>query len=334
MRRLYRSLRYRPVLGLSLGTTHCRFATSLSAEVVAERTMMWRLRTDKSIYGNGLVFGSARPPCRGWTEREDFCPLAEEEQISPCVLGGILTFFSRFAAYHAICRPVRRLVLTAPPEMMDRIMPLLTEAAAFARIRHWKIVSERDCLARALPLRRDAPTLVVDVGHVATRVYCFGSEGCEPDNARGARCPGWLTMAESITDALYAQHGLIIHGLTVLKAMQEATDKATEYTTYVGRSCATGQPAYVPFRTSATRSLCLPVYKSIKEACETVLSRLSPGIAGGIILTGGAAVAPGLADFLATRCAVPVSLSPDPRSSVVRGLSAMLHDRLALELLR
>ena len=144
MRRWWRSFRYQPVLGLALGASSCRYLTSMNPAVGTEPSIVYRYKNDKRLVAKGQSIGNARPCCRLSGQTESVRPFEDDKEITPRILECFLAHFGRQAAYRDICLFPKRLVLTAAPDLLDRIRPMMADAAAAAGFWTWKVVPEID----------------------------------------------------------------------------------------------------------------------------------------------------------------------------------------------
>ena len=80
----------------------------------------------------------------------------------------------------------------------------------------------------------------------------------------------------------------------------------------------------------------MPIIAQIVDSIAETLEETPPELISdilerGIILTGGGALLPGLDRLIVERTHMPVSLSEDPLTTVVRGCARVLEDRELLE---
>ncbi len=325
MRSWWRSFRYQPVLGLALGASSCRYLTSLNPAVGTEPSIMYRYKDDKRWVAKGQAIGLSRPVCRLTGLTETFPPFEDDQEITPRLLECFLAHFGSQAANREICLFPKHLVLTAAPDLLERIRPMMAEAAAAAGLWTWKIVPEIDCLARSRAIRERAPVVVADIGHMSTRFYSF-EESDDPGTTHGARGPGGLDLMNAVVDAFRERHGLMIGGRTAQDILEQATERPTDRQERRGRSYETGLPAKVSLDASDIREYVLPVCRRIGAACAPVLEMKSCSGRPRLHLTGGGARTTGLSDLLAGQLAVPVSVSDEPAFDVARGLGGCFEE--------
>jgi rod shape-determining protein MreB len=98
----------------------------------------------------------------------------------------------------------------------------------------------------------------------------------------------------------------------------------------VGRSVAEGVPRGGVVTARQVQEAILPVLKVVGDAVQETLQSTPPAridhVADtGIVLTGGSASLDAIDEFLSRHCGVPVRVTDDPASCVVRGLGSYLN---------
>lgn len=165
-------------------------------------------------------------------------------------------------------------------------------------------------------------SLVVSIGAAVT-------EAARVDAGRvsGAR---WTPTAGDAMDAAIVEHVAQAHGIAIGERTAErlkieigsaAGEARGEDLQVTGRCLAGGIP-----RSAVIRS------GEVREALAGPLARIAETIAGAtpgtrIVLTGGSALLPGIADFVRARVCAPVTVASEPRSCVIRGIAARLAER-------
>jgi len=102
-----------------------------------------------------------------------------------------------------------------------------------------------------------------------------------------------------------------------------------------GRDVQTGSPGAVDITAAEIYAITLPVIRRIADEVRTLLSDLSPEVAGdifdrGLILTGGGASLEGLTSYLGRELGLAVRVADDPRFAIVRGLAQLYDEPLLL----
>ncbi|MBI4096580.1 MAG: rod shape-determining protein [Candidatus Levybacteria bacterium] len=98
-----------------------------------------------------------------------------------------------------------------------------------------------------------------------------------------------------------------------------------------GRDIETGLPKSLRLTEVEIREALAPVLSQILEAISDVLQEAPPELTNdilthGILLTGGGSMLPGLDQLIIERTKIPVVLSEDPLTSVVRGTGKVLEN--------
>jgi len=98
-----------------------------------------------------------------------------------------------------------------------------------------------------------------------------------------------------------------------------------------GRDLVTGLPREVIITESDIREALSPSFKHIVESVREVLEQTPPEILSdimqrGIVLVGGGALIPGIAELLHKELNIPIHMADDPLTSVVRGTGIILED--------
>lgn len=104
------------------------------------------------------------------------------------------------------------------------------------------------------------------------------------------------------------------------------------YYRLAGRDLVTGLPASAEISSTELRELLLPIFDEIVALIYSVLAKTPPELAAdivtnGIIIEGGGALIPGVREFFEEMVRVPVTISPNPLTSVVEGSKTLLKNR-------
>ncbi len=136
-----------------------------------------------------------------------------------------------------------------------------------------------------------------------------------------------------------------------LEASEDSAELALRFPTYAvapgepvgetvllkGRDCKTGKPVTVPI---TTRELALSLREPIRtlvDALRDAIGRVPPELAAdiaedGIRLSGGGALMQGLAELLAAKLELPVSVDEHPQDDVALGMGRLAEDEQLLKL--
>jgi len=118
--------------------------------------------------------------------------------------------------------------------------------------------------------------------------------------------------------------------------VQVETEKGERMAIVRGRDIETGLPKSIRITETEVREALASVLTRIIEEIADVLEESPPELTGdilehGILLTGGGAMLPGLDSLIVERIHMPVILSADPLTSVVRGTGRVLEDPQLLQ---
>lgn len=102
-----------------------------------------------------------------------------------------------------------------------------------------------------------------------------------------------------------------------------------------GRDIATGLPKSLKISETEIREAMGPVLSDIIDAIIEVIEETPPELTSdilenGILLTGGGSLLTGMDDLIMDRTKIPVTIVPDPLTTVVRGTAKLLDDESLL----
>ncbi len=203
--------------------------------------------------------------------------------------------------------------------------------------------------------------MVVDIGGGTSEIAVISLGGIVV--GRSLKKAGDL-MDESILHYIRLKHGMLLGAKTAedikikigsaLKTKSKNKDKklkiddgekqieekeAEQVMIVRGRDIETGLPRSIKITESEVREALSPVLSEIVEGVAEVLEETPPEMLPdildqGILLTGGGALLSGLDEMIVERVHIPVVVSSDPLTSVVRGTGKVLEDEKLLEKVR
>jgi rod shape-determining protein MreB and related proteins len=187
--------------------------------------------------------------------------------------------------------------------------------------------------------------MVVDVGGGTTEIAIISLGGIVV--SKSLRVAG-DDMDLAITHYIRLRHGLLIGEKTAeelkikigsaydqplrVKTKEGEKEKAEEKVAIIrGRDIETGLPKSLRITAAEVREALSPVLTQVIEAVASVLEDAPPELTSdilehGILLTGGGSLLAGLDHLIVERTHIPVILSEDPLTSVVRGTGKVLED--------
>ena len=195
--------------------------------------------------------------------------------------------------------------------------------------------------------------MIVDIGGGTTEIAVLSLGGIVV--SKSLRLAG-LDMDKAIIHYVRLKHGLIMGEATAedvkikigsayqrnakvksQKSKEEEKENLREKMEIVrGRDIETGLPKSLRLTEVEVREALAPVLGEIIEEIAGVLREAPPELTNdilthGILLTGGGSMLRGLDQLIIERAHIPVVLSEDPLTSVVRGIGKVLEDDKLLE---
>jgi rod shape-determining protein MreB len=260
---------------------------------------------------------------------------------------------------HEIGNPLPRLL--ARPKVVIGIPSAVTEverravweAALSAGARQAYLIEEpmAAAIGENISVFQSKGVMVVDIGGGTTEIAVISLGGIVV--GRSLKLAG-DDMDQGILHYIRLRHGLLLGEKTVEdiklkigsayhKAKKKPkTDEGVEeergerLMIVRGRDIETGLPRSLRISESEVREALSPILTQIIQAVADVLEETPPELLPdileqGILLTGGGANLAGLDDLLVERVHLPVVISEDPLTSVVRGTGKVLEDEALLE---
>ena len=113
------------------------------------------------------------------------------------------------------------------------------------------------------------------------------------------------------------------------------TGKVERVTVVRGRDVETGLPKSLRLTEAEIREALSPVVSQIVEGISETLEETPPELVGdivehGIVLAGGGSLLRGIDKLIATELKMPVWVTDDPQTAVVRGCGKLLDDPILL----
>lgn len=128
-------------------------------------------------------------------------------------------------------------------------------------------------------------------------------------------------------------------GLDTEEGIEVKTEKGEKMAIVRGRDIETGLPKSLRITETEVREALSPVISKIIQGINDVAQEAPPELLSdileqGILLTGGGSQLSGLDQLLVEKVRIPVLLSDDPMTSVVRGTGKVIEDRDLLKKIR
>lgn len=257
-----------------------------------------------------------------------------------------------------------RVVIGIPSSVTEVERRAVWEAALSAGAREAFLIEEPMAAAIGEKVSVFAPTgvMIVDVGGGTTEIAIISLGGIVV--SKSLKVAG-AEMDKAITHYVRLRHGLIMGEATaedVKIKIGSAFERSSKLKTQIskpkgettlnpelithnprermavvrGRDIETGLPKSLRLTEVEIREALAPVLAEILDGISDVLQEAPPELTNdilthGILLTGGGSMLPGFDQLIVERTKIPVVLSEDPLTSVVRGTGKVLENEELLQ---
>ncbi len=236
-----------------------------------------------------------------------------------------------------------RVVIGIPSSVTEVERRAVWEAALTSGAREAFLIEEPMAAAIGENVSVFAPTgiMIVDIGGGTTEIAIISLGGIVV--SRSLKIAG-QEMDNAILHYVRLRHGLIMGQRTAedvkikigsayepKSKVKSEKSKVDRMAVVRGRDIETGLPKSLRLTEVEIREALAPVLAEIMEAISDVLQEAPPELtndilAHGILLTGGSSLLAGLDQLIVERTKIPVVLSEDPLTSVVRGTGKVLEN--------
>jgi len=241
-----------------------------------------------------------------------------------------------------------KVVIGIPSSVTEVERRAVWEAALSAGAREAFLIEEPMAAAIGEKISVFAPTgvMVVDIGGGTTEIAIISLGGIvvskslriagqEMDNAiiHYVRLRHGLIMGERTAEDVKIKIGNAYQQNSKLKTQNSKVDRMAVVR---GRDIETGLPKSLRLTEVEIREALAPVLAQILEGISDVLQEAPPELTNdilshGILLTGGGSMLAGIDQLIVERTKIPVILSEDPLTSVIRGTGRVLENDQLLQ---
>lgn len=235
--------------------------------------------------------------------------------------------------------PRPKVVIGIPSGVTEVERRAVQEAAIMAGAREAYLIEEpmAAAIGAGLPIQESSGNFICDIGGGTTEIAVLSLGGIVVN--RSIRIAG-DEMDEAIVSFMRLKYSLVIGEPTaemVKIAVGSAypIDKSDLQTVVRGRDIETGLPKSVRVSEGEIREALSPIVHEIIEAISETIEETPPELVGdivenGIVLAGGGALLRGIDKLIATELKMPVWVTDDPQTAVVRGCGKLLDDATLL----
>jgi rod shape-determining protein MreB len=232
-----------------------------------------------------------------------------------------------------------RIIVSVPSGITQVEKRAVKDSAQSAGAREVYLVEEpmAAAIGAGLPIQEPSGNMIVDVGGGTTEVAVISLKGVV--YSKSIRIGG-DEMDEALVHYIKRKYNLLIGERTAEQIKMEIgsafpIDKKEDMEVK-GRDLVAGIPRILVITADEAREAILEPITAIVDTIKIALERTPPELAAdivdkGIVLAGGGSLLRGLDQLVREETELPITISDDPLTSVVRGVGKMLDE---LELLK
>lgn len=325
-------------LGIDLGTANTLVYVKDKGIMIREPSVVARHRKTKRV----VAIGREAKHMLGRTPEtiEAFRPLKDGVIADFDATAAMLTHYIRLVhqqpkrkGFPSIPKP--KVVIGIPSGVTEVERRAAAEAAIMAGAREAYLIEEpmAAAIGAGLPIQESQGSFICDIGGGTTEIAVLSLGGIVVN--RSIRTAG-DEMDEAIVSFVRLKHSLLIgeptaEDVKIAVGSAYPVDKTEKQTVVRGRDIETGLPRSVRLSEAEVREAVSPVVHEIVEAIAETIEETPPELIGdimehGIVLAGGGSKLRGIDKLIATELKMPVWITDDPQTAVVRGCGKLLDD--------
>lgn len=329
-------------LGIDLGTANTLVYVRGKGIMIREPSVVARHRKTKQV----IAIGREAKHMLGRTPDtiEALRPLKDGVIADFDATAAMLTHYIKLIheqpkkkGFPSIPRP--KVVIGIPSGVTEVERRAAAEAAIMAGAREAYLIEEpmAAAIGANLPIQESRGSFICDIGGGTSEIAVLALGGIVVN--RSIRTAG-DEIDEVIVSFVRLKHSLLIGEPTaeeVKIAIGSAypTEKQERQTVVRGRDIETGLPRSVRLSEAEIREAIAPVVSEIIDGIRETIEETPPELIGdlmehGIVLAGGGAQLRGIDKLIATELKMPVWITDDPQTAVVRGCGKLLDDPVLL----
>jgi rod shape-determining protein MreB len=321
-------------LAIDLGTSNTLIYMKGKGIVLNEPSVV-ALRKGKSGADRVLAVGKDAKKMLGRTpERvEAICPIQDGVIADFEITQEMLRFFiKRVHSRSRLMRP--RIIVAVPIGVTPVEKKAILECARSAGASEVYLIEEpmAAAIGAGLPITEPTGSMVVDIGGGTTEVAVISLGGIV--YSKSVRVAG-NKMDEAMVQYINRNYNFLIGPstaehikMTIGNAFPGEDRQRLEVK---GRDLVTGIPKILTIDSEEVRQMIVEELNTILQVVRSALEQMPPELSGdilerGIVLTGGGALLKNMDKLLREETKVPITVTEDPLSAVVRGAGKALED--------
>ncbi len=239
--------------------------------------------------------------------------------------------------------PRPKVVVGIPSGVTEVERRAVQEACLMAGAREAFLIEEpmAAAIGANLPIQESNGSFICDIGGGTTEIAVLSLGGIVVN--RSIRTAG-DEMDEVIASYLRLKHGILVGEQTaeeikITIGSAYASEKNEKQMVVRGRDIESGLPKTIKATSEEVREAIMPVIHEITEAIAETIEETPPELTSdivehGIVMAGGGSLMPGIDTLIAKEMKMPVWITDDPQTAVVRGCGKLLDDAKLLQTVR
>jgi rod shape-determining protein MreB len=329
-------------LGIDLGTANILVYVRGKGIVIREPSVVARHRKTKQIVAIGME--AKKMLGKTPTTIEAFRPLKDGVIADFDAAEAMLKHYIQLvhaSPQHSLIPKIPRpkVVIGIPSGVTEVERRAVQEAAIMAGAREAYLIEEpmAAAIGAGLPIQETNGSFICDIGGGTSEIAVLSLGGIVVN--RSIRIAG-DEMDEAIVNFMRLKYSLLIgeqtaEDIKIAVGSAYPVEKTERQTVVRGRDIETGLPKSIRVNESEIRETLSSVIHEIVEGIAETIEETPPELIGdimehGIVLAGGGALLRGIDKLIATEVKMPVWITDDPQTAVVRGCGKLLDDEALL----
>ncbi|OGG23814.1 rod shape-determining protein [Candidatus Gottesmanbacteria bacterium RIFCSPLOWO2_01_FULL_43_11b] len=325
-------------LGIDLGTANTLVWVRNKGIIIREPSVVARHKKSKQI----VAIGREAKQMLGKTPAtiEAIRPLKDGVIADFDAAAAMLTHYIKLVhespkrrGLPSIPRP--KVVIGIPSGVTEVERRAVQEAAILAGARAAWLIEEpmAAAIGAGLPIEESQGSFICDIGGGTAEIAVLSLGGIVVN--RSIRIAG-DEMDEAIVSFVRLKHSVLIgeqtaENLKISVGSAYPVDKTEKQAVVRGRDLETGLPKSIRVSESEVREAVSPIVHEIIEALAETIEETPPELIAdivehGIMLAGGGSKLRGIDKLIASELRMPVWVTDDPQTAVVRGAGKLLDD--------